>query len=332
MAENTKVGAMISKVNMGKLQAAHDALTELGVQCGEPSEEKNTRIFPLNIDPVKMYEMTPQEYAMSESWNIVDACSALMQIANLSRAEVAEPNDISKLASIMRGLVDFINGQINELETAALQPAKSFAIPKELDLSYVKSLGVTNAPKGIAVKYIAKDEIKGYTFLWGNAGLTDVEIEYFTNTTDFWDSRLGKSSRPLTWDHAQDKDFKASPVIGEITDFGDDELGRWYVAKLDTSHKYRKVIDQLIKDGVLGTSSDSAPQYVVREKTGKSIWLKEWPWFASALTNTPAEPRMIGSLEFLKSLGVQLPDVSAIRSRQKQRDRELQYLNLKSKE
>jgi hypothetical protein len=210
-----------------------------------------------------------------------------------------------------------------------IEEEKSFAVPKdkELNLSYVKSLGIDTS-KSMAVKFTAKDEIKGYTFMWGTPEKTDVEIEYFTSKSNFWDDTLGKSLRPLTWDHAQDADFKASPVIGNITDFGDDELGRWYVAKLDTSHKYRKVIDQLIKDGVLGTSSDSAPQYVVREKTGKSIWIKEWPWFASALTNTPAEPRMIGSLEFLKSLGVILPDANASNSRYEYKKRQAEFLKL----
>lgn len=202
---------------------------------------------------------------------------------------------------------------------------------KAMDLSYAKSLGMDTS-KNMAVKYVSRDEIKGYTFMWGNPNLTDVEIEYFTQDSNFWDDRLGKSARPLTWDHAQDKDFKANPVIGQINDFGDDEIGRWYVAKLDTSHKYKEAIHRLIKNGVLGTSSDSAPQYVVREKTGKSTWLKEWPWFASALTNTPAEPRMIDSLEFLKSLGVELPDVDGTRQRYAYKKRQAEYLNLINKE
>lgn len=190
----------------------------------------------------------------------------------------------------------------------ANEPAAQGKAIDLLNLSYCKALGI-DIPD-MAVKYVAKDIIKGYTFLWGNENLTDVEMEYFTPRTDFWDDKLGKSSRPLTWDHAQDPDFNASPVIGSITDFGDDEIGRWYEAKLERAHRYRKAIDALIEAGKLGTSSDSAPQYVRREKTGKSTWLKEWAWFASALTDTPAEPRMIGSLEVLKSYGILLPDTS----------------------
>lgn len=175
-----------------------------------------------------------------------------------------------------------------------------------INLDYVKSIGLLDFSP--AVKYIARDEIKGYTFLWGSDALTDVELEYFTKSTNFWDDKLGMNPRPLTWDHAQDGEFKDTPIIGMITEWGDDEVGRWYTAKLDRAHRYRKAIDALIEKGVLGTSSDSAPQYVQRVKTGKSTWLKEWAWFASALTDCPAEPRMIGNVEHFKSLGIQLPD------------------------
>jgi hypothetical protein len=187
-----------------------------------------------------------------------------------------------------------------------------------MNLTYAKSLQLDTLPD-LAVKYVALDEVKGYTFLWGNPKMTDVEHEFFTKDSDFWDKSLGKAARPLTWDHAQDDTLKASPVIGTITDFGDDEVGRWYVAKLDRAHRYRKAIDALIEAGKLGTSSDSAPQYVQRVKTGKSTWLKEWPWFASALTDCPAEPRMIDSLEFLKSLGITLPETRTAWEWNKQR-------------
>lgn len=266
-------------------------------------------------------EMGGAEYARSECWDIQAASSALSQIAALAMQEVDEPQDIETLADIMYSLIEFIRGEVDEMEKSAKEGSASISAevktasftltnnlveePK-LNLSYVKSIG--SVIKDTAVKYVARDEIKGYTFLWGNPKLTDVEVEYFTRDTDFWDKTLGKSVRPLTWDHAQDDTFKAHPVIGQITDWGDDELGRWYVAKMDRSHKYRKMIDALIERGVLGTSSDSAPQYVQRVQTGKSTWLKEWAWFASALTDTPAEPRMIGSLEFLKSLGIALPE------------------------
>jgi len=89
------------------------------------------------------------------------------------------------------------------------------------------------------------------------------------------------------------------------------------------------MIDKLIAKRALGTSSDSAPQYVIRQKSvngelwtksglglwtcgvraaksiagGQASWLKQWPEFADALTTTPAEPRMFDTVYF-KSVGV----------------------------
>jgi hypothetical protein len=194
-----------------------------------------------------------------------------------------------------------------------LDPVEVEADDKPMD-AYSKSIGLSLPSDVLAVKSIGLDEIRGYSMLWGAKSIvdTDLETEYFTAQSDFWDKQLGKSQRPLTWDHAQDGDMKADPRIGMITDFGDDEVGRWYVAKLDQSHRYRKAVDALIAERKLGTSSDSAPQYVERVQTGKSTWLKTWPWFASALTNMPAEPRMLDNPEtaiaYLKSIGVLLPD------------------------
>lgn len=190
---------------------------------------------------------------------------------------------------------------------------KELGISKSLDLSYVKSLGVFLPDWNVlAVKSIGKDEIRHYPFLWGNPQRVDVEREFFDQGTDFWDEKLGKSfTRVLTWDHMQDETMKSDPVIGRTVEFGNDEIGRWAVSQLDRSHRYRKAIDALIAEGALGSSSDTALQYAVREKSKSgATYIKQWPWFATALTTTPAEPRMFGSVDF-KSLGIVLPDPEA---------------------
>lgn len=256
------------------------------------------------------------------------ALNANSETSKRSKMDKLKVAEIHKHAAHIMEHTSTMMEEAETLEEDATETPEDEAAGKSLNLSYVKSLGIT--VPDMAVKYVALDEIKGYTFLWGNPSLTDIEHDYFTKSTNFWDEVLGKSPRPLTWDHAQDDTLKASPIIGSIHDFGDDEVGRWYVAKLDRSHRYRKAVDALIKEGKLGTSSDSAPQYVQRVKTGKSTWLKSWAWFASALTDTPAEPRMIDSLEYLKSIGVVLPDTRLTAWKYTQMQRE--FLELKYKQ
>jgi hypothetical protein len=320
MPKNEKHGAIHTATEKDKLQAIHDHSASLGADCGVmgDGEAKAIKSVKFMYDG-SMNEESAEAYARQELFDISTACYALQSISNLS-SEMDEPDDARKVAAIMRGIVNFISGEIDEMESAATanKSVKPETIPavvktvepepepkKEINTSYAKSLGI-EIPE-LAVKFVGRDSIKSYTFLWGDPNKVDVEKEYFTKDTDFWDATQ-KSNRWLTWDHGQDADFKADTRIGQIVDYGDDEIGRWYEAKLDRSHKYRKVIDQLIEEGVLGTSSDSAPQYVIRQKTGKATWLKQWPWFASALTDVPCEPRMIGSIEVLKSWGITLPD------------------------
>jgi hypothetical protein len=154
--------------------------------------------------------------------------------------------------------------------------------------------------------------------LWGDEKLVDLETEFFTGAqsplgpTDFWQKSLGVP-RPLSWNHAQDKGaFDAHPVDGKMVEFGEDKVGLFYHAVLERAHEYRRAVDGLIGKRVIGTSSDSAPQYVERVKMANgSVWLKQWPLFAAALTDVPCEPRMIdqGNV-FWKGVGV---DFSALK-------------------
>lgn len=176
--------------------------------------------------------------------------------------------------------------------------------------AYIKSLHLTIPDEQfrdvMAAKFVGRDEIRGYVALWGDPNTVDLESEFFTKQTDFWDSVLGLP-RPLTWNHAQDKStFKNAGTVGQIISFGDDEVGRFYNAVLDRSNKYRAAVDKLIEQRKIGTSSDSAPQYVEREKMANgSVWLKTWPLFAAALTDVPCEPRMLDiGLDFWKAIGV----------------------------
>jgi hypothetical protein len=278
--------------------------------------------------------MSAEDYAVQEAWDVCQACSAMSSVAGLISSEKEEPEDVKKLAAIMRGLNDFITGEIDEMEKAGTQPEASEPVQDEtmkkmpaqvrtdapIDLSYVKSLGIVTLPKFVAAKFTGHNEIKHYAFLWGNPEAPDLEAEYFTKSTDFWDGTLGKQARPLTWDHAQDAAFNAiekNAVIGKSVDWGDDEVGRWAISVLDTDRKYRKFVDKFIEEGRLGYSSDSAPQYIQREPRGKGVWLKRWPWFGGALTAAPCEPRMKEySPEFLKSLGYNIPDALAEQERE----------------
>ena len=280
----------------------------------------NTNELKSLVDNViKMYPgMTGMEYARQEAWDIQTASNVLSYVASMCIDELQEPDDVQSLANIMRSLIEFINGEISDLVLSAKQGQEEYAktvpaeVKEQLDLSYVKSLHVEIPEKDLAVKYISRNTIIHPVFIWGDIEKTDLEADYFTKSTDFWDEALKEFVRPLTWEHGQDKkfsQFEDNPVIGRTVKFHDDDIARWAESIIETDKQYRKYIDQFIDEKLLGYSSDSAPQYVIRERQGKAKWIKAWPWFGGALTASPCEPRMkVYTPEFLKSLGIALPD------------------------
>ena len=165
----------------------------------------------------------------------------------------------------------------------------------------------------LAVKFVdgSVTRIRDYACLWGGPDQPDLSPhkDFFTKQTDTWDGRLG-FPRPLTYHHGFEKNTKSHPLVGTIVEMGEDEVGKWYEAELDKSHKYYSAIAKMIQQRALKSSSDSVPQYVQREpQPNGTHWLKAWPLFGVSLTPTPAEPRMYGAQEVLltyKSLGVDL--------------------------
>lgn len=347
-----KVGARNSAQDSERLQKIHDLAVENGATCAPADAGKSVDKTALKATAQKYADLLGAQdwQAIEEGYDIAQAAGVLSGLASLAIDEASndEPDDVKELCALMRALLKFIGSEIDEMEalggdateeigegdaaksappsgkiattaTSTLPAQSTIAIP-----AYVKSLHLTLSEQQfkdvLAVKFVGKNELRGYSNLWGDPERVDIETEFFTNAksalgaTNFWDSVLG-IPRPLTWNHAQDGDmFKSSAVIGEIIEFGDDDVGRFYNAVLDRSHKYRAAVAKLITNKSLGTSSDSAPQYVERvtQKNG-SVWLKQWPLFAAALTDVPCEPRMldIGS-PYWKSMGV---DTKLLRGR-----------------
>ena len=184
--------------------------------------------------------------------------------------------------------------------------------------SKVDEMNKADEAKAYAVKFIGANRVRGYAAIWGDANHPDLSStkDYFTPQTDFWDNKLGMP-RPLTYHHGFELNTKGAPIIGTIDKLGQDEIGKWYEAELDKSHKYADAIKKLIERGALKSSSDSVPQYVQRERQANGAnWLKSWALFGVSLTPTPAEPRMYAVQE-LKSLyqtignALQLPEAQA---------------------
>lgn len=142
-----------------------------------------------------------------------------------------------------------------------------------------------------AVKSLGGDRIGGHAVLWGSPTKRDLMDEFFTTKTAELTAIFDVTKRlPLLYEHAIDGKLMTT-VVGLVDKVQADEVGLWYEAQLTMAGKYRAAIDELIGQGLLGTSSGTLPAARrVDRKTGQVL---RWPVVEISLTPRPAEPRMM---------------------------------------
>lgn len=142
------------------------------------------------------------------------------------------------------------------------------------------------------------DRIGGYAVLFGKADEHDISVhrDYFTKATDFWLEEFGWP-RPMTYHHGQHErdELRQAPIVGRWTKATVDDVGVFLEGELSRAHKYYGAVKELARRGLLKLSSDSAPQWVVRERQPNGAHeIKRWPLLTASPTVTPAEPRLAG--------------------------------------
>jgi len=155
-----------------------------------------------------------------------------------------------------------------------------------------------------AVKALHEDDnavtLGGHAVVFGGHDLTG---DTFTAETDFWLDKP-QGPRPVLYEHS----FEALglKVLG-MAEFRPDEAGLWVEAQIQRSEEYQKLIEPLVRAGVLGWST-GAPGHLVRRDGGE---IRSWPIAEVSLTPTPAEPRTLGVSE-LHSLADAAPVIKSL--------------------
>lgn len=155
----------------------------------------------------------------------------------------------------------------------------------------------------------------GPLFLFGGEDLTG---EYFTPETDSRSAYTDTVGRlPIDAEHG----FKITPdypgrdeILGYV-DAGtirDEKYGRLARHLLDRRNAYvQQVFEPLARAGLLGSSSEAAPEGVAKDRNGHIL---RWPLKRQSLTVEPAEPRLLSEhqLEVIKSLGESFPALKTL--------------------
>jgi phage head maturation protease len=154
-----------------------------------------------------------------------------------------------------------------------------------------------------AIKSDRLGSVKGYLVRFGSPDTTDLEGDYFTQSTDFGFPIKAGERVPLNvyYHHGMDKMIgKKSIGTGYVKM---DETGLWYEAQLDMADEYGSMIAKLCKQGKMGYSSGAAGHMVERKSVGKASEITRWCIAEASITPTPAEYRnSVKSLEDMYSM------------------------------
>jgi HK97 family phage major capsid protein len=135
--------------------------------------------------------------------------------------------------------------------------------------------------------------------------------EYFSEKTLLESEFTARGRLDVDWEHGDDV-LPEDEVLGYVDwkTAKKDERG-WFVERaLNRQKKYVQWLGELIKAGLVGTSSLVVPGKSLKNADGEII---HWPLYKDTLTMTPAEPRMLteNTIAAMKALGLHLPDDTA---------------------
>lgn len=146
------------------------------------------------------------------------------------------------------------------------------------------------------IKAVSRTEtelrVANYIVLFGGRDLTG---EYFTAKTILESSYTKSGILHMDFEHGFDPD-KVGMDKHEIIGFVDwkttkvDDNGVFVERVLNRQAKYMSMLEQLIDDGKIGTSSQAVDGRARKTNDGEIV---EWPLMRDSLTFTPAEPRML---------------------------------------
>jgi cation transport regulator ChaB len=157
--------------------------------------------------------------------------------------------------------------------------------------------------------------------------------EYFTAQTNLESSYTKAGQVAIDWEHgrrAKSDGLGREDVLGYV-DWATktvDDFGVFVERVLNRRNKYVQWIEELIKRGLVGSSSEPIQNDIQKSADGE---ITNWPLFRDSLTVTPMEPRMLkefgtNTLEALKALNI-INSLDYRRLKQKEIELKLEVLN-----
>jgi hypothetical protein len=173
--------------------------------------------------------------------------------------------------------------------------------------------------ESFSVKMDGQEGFKGYTVVWGNPVVRDLQGEYFTPQTDF--AFEAYTTRPAIYHHAANP-YLDRTIVGVIKSWSVDDTGilvhgvfkrmtddveLFDEEERELRARYIEKIKEKIRRGELNFSSGAVPHLSKVDPTGR---ITRWWWAESSFTGSPAEPRMteVSLLRGMKGFDLPIPD------------------------
>lgn len=139
--------------------------------------------------------------------------------------------------------------------------------------------------------------------------------EFFSKATDLRSHYTNTGVLYVDWEHGWGDD--GEPGADEPLGFVDwttakaDDHGVKVQRILDRRASFVRMIEPLIEEGLIGTSSEAVPNKVQKADTGEIL---RWPLRRDTLTVTPMEPRMLSAnaVQAIKALGDKVPSLKSM--------------------
>ncbi len=242
-----------------------------------------------------------------------------LPIADVIDGEIlAIPNGIIASAGNLQGARGGVDIPDNAQETIKNQVSRYYAKMREVfddeDLiaPWDREEAEAAARRGNALKAVKQTDteliVENYIVLFGGRDLSGIANEdknedgsvgeFFTKNTELESPYTKSVGRlPITWEHGEYGD-QGEPDRHEALGYVDwktakiDDTGVFVQRVLDRRNRYIKMLEELIKQRLIGSSSEAIPGEVQKAATGE---LLRWLLSGDALTVAPMEPRNLSS-------------------------------------
>ena len=182
----------------------------------------------------------------------------------------------------------------------------------------LKAIGKTDTELRVA-NYIVLFGGRDLEFLRSGKNGDGSMGEYFTDKTDLESTYTKAGVLYVDWEHGEGKAVDGLDAPGQHDILGRiewksakrDERGVFVERVLNRRAEYVKMLEGLIDEGLIGTSSEAIPDQVKKKKTGE---IEKWPLMRDTLTVWPAEPRMLSEnvLQGVKALCGRIPSLKTL--------------------